>query len=84
MQKPFMKLFSTTKHGQVLVMMNELELSITWRVDGQMYVNTLPNFKDTDEVQHAFDSCNRETVNAIVSNVTFLDDTEETKGVTVQ
>lgn len=77
MQKPFMKLFSTVKHGQVLVMINNLELSVTWKVEHTMYVNTLPNFNSVEEVQQAFDTCNRETVSAIVSNVNFLDEKAE-------
>lgn len=74
MQKPFMKLFSTNKHGQILVMMNNLELSVTWKVNHILYVNTLPNFKDLDEIQRAFDACNHVTVESIVSNVLFLDE----------
>lgn len=74
MQKPFMKLFSTVKHGQVLVMMNNLDLSVTWKVDHTMYVGNFPDFNNIDEIQGAFDTCTRETIEAFVSNVKFLDE----------
>ena len=75
MQQPFMKLFSTSKHGQVLVMVNDLELSITWkREDGILFVNTLPGFKNHNEIQGAFETIDRESVESMVNNVKFLDE----------
>lgn len=72
-----MKLFSTVKHGQILAMKHDGILSITWkRPDEQMVVNTLIFDKSID-LQTAFDEIDRDSAEALASNVKFLDENEK-------